>query len=214
MAESSSLEQRIEAEFKAQAERRASAEQARTRESSEHDRRLAAFDRVCEELSGVWRPRLEAFAKRFGDRIKMTPTVTPSQRQAKVAFLTDMASMDLTLTASPSPDVTKLVIEYDLLIVPMLFDYERRARFEAPLEGLDKEAVGRWIDDQLISCVRAYLSMQENEQYVQRAMVEDPVTKRRLLRADAKAQLQHGGKTLYFESESSMQEYKVKMQVP
>ena len=213
MAETTTLEQRIQAEFEASERRKKSAEQDRAKEASQREQGLAAFERACEELKAVWSPRLEAFAARFGDQIKITPSISPSQRQAKMVFLTGMASMDLTLAVSPSPDLTKIALDYDLLIVPMFFDYERHARMEAPLAALDKSAIGKWIDDQLISCVRAYLAMQDNDAYIQRAMVEDPVTKARLLPADAKAKLQHAGRTLYFATEASMQEYKRKMQI-
>ena len=213
MAETTTLEQRIQAEFEASERRKKSAEQDRAKEASQREQGLAAFERACEELKAVWSPRLEAIAARIGDQIKITPSNSPSQRQAKMVFLTGMASMDLTLAVSPSPDLTKIALDYDLLIVPMFFDYERHARMEAPLAALDKSAIGKWIDDQLISCVRAYLAMQDNDAYIQRAMVEDPVTKARLLPADAKAKLQHAGRTLYFATEASMQEYKRKMQI-
>jgi hypothetical protein len=213
MAETTTLGQRIQAEFEASAQRKKSAEQDRAKEASQREQGLAAFEKACEDLKAVWRPRLEAFAARFGDQIKVAPAITPSQRQVKMVFLTGMASMDLSLTAAPSPDLTKIVLEYDLLIVPMFFDYERHARMETPLGAIDKAAIGKWIDDRLISCVRAYLAMQDNDAYVQRAMVEDPMTKARFLPAEAKATLQHAGRTLYFATEASMQEYKQKMQI-
>lgn len=213
MADTSTLEQRIQAEFAASAQRKKSAEQDRAKEAAQREQGLAAFEKACEELKAVWRPRLEAFAARFGDQIKVTPSLTPSQRQVKMVFLTGMASMDLSLTVAPSPDLTKIALDYDLLIVPMFFDYERHSRLEMPLAGIDKAAIGQWIDDRLISCVKAYLAMQDNDAYVQRAMVEDPVTKARFLPADAKAKLQHAGRTLYFATEASMREYKQKMQI-
>lgn len=213
MAESSTLEQRIQAEFDARAQRKQAAEQERAKDTAQREQRLAAFDKACEAMKAVWRPRLEAFAARFGDKIKVTPAITPSQRQVKMVFLTDMASMDLSLTVAPSPDLSKIVLDYNLLIVPIFFDYERSARMEMPIDKVDGDAIGRWIDDRLVSCVRAYLSMQDNDAYVQRAMVEDPVTKQRFLREDAKAKLQHAGQTLYFVSEETMRQYKQQKQM-
>jgi hypothetical protein len=162
------LAQRIKAEFDAQEKRAGAVQQDRAGQAQVREQRLAQFEKVCESLKDVWRPRLEEFAKQFGDKIKITPTVTPTQRDAKVAFMTDLANTELTLTAAPNNDVTKLVLDYDLLILPMLMEYERHARFEAPLDKIDKDAVGAWIDDRLISCVKTYLALGENEFYLKR----------------------------------------------
>lgn len=208
MAENTPLAQRIRAEFDARAQRQKETEQQRTKEAEDRDKRLAQFGRTCEDLKAVWRPRFEEFATQFGDKIKITPSVTPSQREAKIVFLTDMATMNLTLRVTPSADVTKLVLDYDLLIVPIFFDYARNARLEMPLDKIDKAAVGKWIDDQLISCVKAFLTMQDNEYYIKRAMVEDPITKVKMLRDDAKGKLELDGKTYYFSSEESLKKFR------
>ncbi len=212
MAEAS-LSQRIKAEFESRDQRRNTAEQDRAKESEEREKRLAQFTRTCEDLKAVWRPRFEEFAKQFGDKIKVTPTITPSQREAKIAFLTDLANITLTLTVTPSADATRLVLDYDLLIIPIYFDYERNSRLEMPLDKIDKAAVGTWVDDRLVSCVKAYLSIQDNEFYLKRAMVEDPITKARLLKENAAATLEHNGRTVYFSSKDSVQKYRDKHQI-
>lgn len=213
MSDATPLAQRIQAEFQARAERQKTVEQQRTQEAQDREKGLAAFGKICDDLKSVWGPRLEEFAKQFGDKIKMTPSVSPSQREAKVAFLTSMASMDLTFRVAPSSDWAKIVLDYDLLIVPIFFEYERNARLEMPFDKVDKDAVAKWLDDRLVSCVKAYLSMQDNQLYIQRAMVEDPITKAKFLPEDAKAKLDHGGKTLYFSSEDSLRQYKEKLQI-
>lgn len=208
-----SLAQRIQMEFDARAQQKQATEQQRLKAEEDRKKGLEKFGQVCDELRSVWRPRLEEFAKQFGDKIKVTPTVSPSQREAKIVFLTNMATMTLTLSVTPSPDLSRLILEYDLLIIPIFFNYERHAKLEMPLDKVDKATLGKWIDDQLISCVKAYFSMQENEIYAQRAMVEDPVTKVKLLPEDAKGTLQHEGRTLYFSSEDSLRKFKEKLQV-
>ena len=162
------LADRIKAEFDAQQKRAGAVQQDRANQLKERDQRLAQFEKVCDSLKDVWRPRFEEFAKQFGDKIKITPKVTPSQRDATIAFMTDLANITLTLTVAPNSDVTKLILDYDLLILPMLMEYERHARFEAPLDKVDRNAVGAWIDDRLISCVKTYLALGENEFYLKR----------------------------------------------
>lgn len=202
-----SLTDRIKAEFNAQQQRSKAAEQDRAKESQEREQRLAKFNATCESLKGIWGPRIQEFAKQFGDTIKVMPTITPTQREAKVVFMTDMANITMTLTAAASPDIRKLVLDYDLLILPMFMEYERHVRAEFPLEAVDPKAVGAWIDDRLVGCVKVYLSLRENQLYLQRAMVEDPITKTKFLPEDAKAKLEHGGKTYYFSSDESLKKF-------
>lgn len=213
MSNGTSLAERMKAEFDVRAQRQKADEAQRAKDANEQERRLEQFGRVCEELKPVWRSRLEEFAKQFGDKVRVTPAVSPSRRDAVVVFLTDLATVTLRLSVSTSADVSKLVLDYELLIIPVFFDYEKHARLEMPLNQIDPNAVGKWIDDQLISCVRAYLSLRDNEHYVKRAMVEDPITKERFLREDAAETLVHEGKTLYFNSADSLARYKHKLQI-
>ncbi len=114
---------------------------------------------------------------------------------------------------APSFDWTRIVLDSDLLIVPIFFEYERNARLEMPFDKIDKDAVAKWFDDRLVACVKAYLSMQDNQLYIQRAMVEDPITKAKFLPEESKAKLDYQGRTLYFSSEDSLRQYKEKLQI-
>lgn len=213
MADTNSLAARIKSEFDARASRAKTAEQERAKGSKEREALLAKFDKVCEELKGVWRPRLEDFAKQMGDAVKVKPTVQPSQREASIDFQTDLAQVSVTLSASVSPDGSKLVLDHYLQILPVFFDYERHARLEMPIDKVDTAAVGKWIDDRLVASVKAYLSLQDNEHYVKRAQVEDPITKARFLKQDAAAVLEHEGRTYHFASNESMKQYKDRLQI-
>jgi len=203
----------MKSEFAARAERLKSAEAEKAQQSQEREQRMAQFNKACDELRDVWRPRLEEFAKQFGESVKITPTVSPAAREAKVLFNTDLANVNLTLSVTASADIAKLVLDYDLRIIPMFFEYERTSRLEVPLNKIDRDAVGRWLDDRLVSCVKAYLSIQDNQYYLKRAMVEDPITKAKFLPDNAAATLQHDGRTHYFSSSDSLREFKMKHQI-
>jgi YHS domain-containing protein len=151
------------------------------------------------------------FGKQLGDQIKVTPTVKRSYREAKVTFLTDLAQVTLTLSASANSDATRIVLDYDLAIIPAIFDYERHARLEMPIDKIDTAAISAWIDDRLISCVKVYLSIQDNQFYINRVTVEDPISKARFIRTDAAGTLEHNGQTVYFASEQTMHQYKDKL---
>ena len=208
-----SLSQRISAEFDEHNRKKKEVEKDRERLAQEHEKRLADFARTCDELKEIWRPRLEEVAKQFGDKIKVTPNLSPSRREARVVFKTDLANITLTLTVSSNADVSMLVLDYDLLVIPVYFQYERHARLEMPLDEIDTTALGEWLDDRLVSCVKTYLAIQANELYIKRAMVEDPISKTKFLREDAVAKIVHNKQTQYFLSEETLDEYAKKHEI-
>ena len=213
MTEVSALINRIKSEFDARDARVKQMQKERAQEAKGREERLELFGRVCEQLTDVWRPRLEAFAQQLGNEVKVTPQVTPSLRQATVTFLTELANVTLKLSASTDLDVRNLVLDYDLQILPILMQYERHARLEMPLDQIDAEKVGAWIDDRLVDCVRTYVSLHENEYYLKRHMVSDPVTGVRFPKHAAAATLEWKGTTYYFISEDSHRDYMKKLGV-
>ncbi|MCC6678371.1 MAG: hypothetical protein IT436_14630 [Phycisphaerales bacterium] len=164
----STLEQRIKAEFDARAQRIRQSQEAHATEARARETRMVKFSEVCEGLHSLVQPRIEAFGRAFGKQVKITPTITPGERSATIVFMTDLANMTLTVRMAPDADITKLVMEYDLLILPMYFEYDRHARLETPLDHIDREAVAQWLDDRIISCVKSYLAIQDNEFYLRR----------------------------------------------
>ena len=204
------LTERLAAEFDQHTARLKTEEETRAKESAEHADRLAKFEQACEELRSVWKPRIEEFAGYFGDKISVEPSVSPGHREAKAVFMTELANITLTLTVSLDADFKNIVLDYDLLIIPIYFQYERHSRMETPLDAVDSGAVGQWLDDRLVACVQAYLSIQENEYYRRRALVEDPITNKRLLPENAAATIEHKGRTVYFANEDSLRQYKEK----
>lgn len=207
------LAQRIQAEFDLRAEEQKQREAHRAQEAKESEQRLKRFEACCEELKEVWRPKLETFAKQFGDRIRVTPSITPSHREAKVEFLTDLANMTMTLSASASPDIRELVLEYELLVIPTFIQYDRHAELRMPIDGIDRDALGAWIDDRLVGCVKTYLAMEDNQHYLNRSMVQDPITKARMFRQDAAETIEHKGQKLYFSSAETLREYKARHRI-
>ena len=78
MAEVDTLLKRIDDEFAALEGRMKRAQQEQLEKHHEKQKRLATFESILAELPAVWRPRLEALVKRFGDKVKVTPKVTSS----------------------------------------------------------------------------------------------------------------------------------------
>ncbi|MCI0631409.1 MAG: hypothetical protein L0Y44_12235 [Phycisphaerales bacterium] len=198
----------MRAEFDSRDARIRDLQEEQVQKFQDRERRLEQFARTCEELKGIWGPRLQAFAEQFGQKVKVTPKVTPSARDVTMVFMTELANVHLTLSATTDHDISKLVLDYDLQIIPVLMEFEHHARLEQPLDQIDREAIGAWIDDRLIDFVKTYLSLHENEYYLKRHMVQDPVAGVRFPKYAAAATLEWQGKTFYFIGEQTLDEFK------
>jgi YHS domain-containing protein len=155
----------------------------------------------------VWRPRLEALAQKFGERVDVMPVVEPGRRSASFAFKSELARIDLRFAVAPDPDVNNVVFTYDLEIIPILMKFDSHSEIEFPLDAVDTEALGEWLDDCIIRFVKSYLAMRENQYYLKDQMVEDPVAKVKFPKFAAGATLEVKGKTVYFIDESTRREF-------
>ena len=172
--------------------------------------RLEHFVKVCHSLEGVWRPRLEALRDAFGEKVKVVPHVETDRRQAKFTFTSSLAQIMLTFTATTDFDVRNLVLEYSLMINPVLMTFPGHSRREQPFEQVDPRAIGAWLDDRIIEFTRIYLSLHENEHYLQGHMVEDPVAHVRFPDFAAEATLERDGKTLHFIASETREQFEAK----
>jgi hypothetical protein len=198
MADVKDLVSRIDAEFAALGEKHKNAQAEQVQAYQERQKRLQQLGLVFERLRQIWGPRLEVLVKKFGDQVQVTPRFIPSTREAKFQFQSKLARIDLRLSASTDRDVTKVVLSYDLDIIPVLLRYDAHSEVEFPLDAVDPEAVGRWVDDRIVSFVQTYLSLHDNESYLKDEIVEDPVAHVRFPRFAAGATLELDGKTYYF----------------
>jgi YHS domain-containing protein len=209
-SEIQNLLSRIDQEF---SRARAKADKMRKEKVEEHQgrqSRLELFEKACEQLKGVWGPRLETLRKAFGEKVKVEPHADTGRRQATFAFVSNLARITLTFTATTDADVRKLVLDYSLQVLPVLMTYPDRARLDQPLDAIDEKAIGDWIDGRIVDFVKTYLSIHENEFYLQAHMVEDPVAHVRFPEFAAASTLERGGKTLYFIANETREEFEAK----
>jgi YHS domain-containing protein len=207
MADVSNLLNRIDAEFTALDQKIKQSQTEQVEAHRESQKRLEAFAKVLDELQGLWRPRLEALAKKFGDRVKVTPRLTPSSREAVFEFQSSLAHIRLKFSAYTDRDVQNLILANDLEIIPVLMRFDGHSETTAPLNAIDKEVLTRWLDDRIVAFVRTYLSLHENDYYLKDHMVEDPVVRVRFPKYAAAATLQQKGKTYYFISEETRKDF-------
>lgn len=210
MSTASNLADRIDAEFDAAFQR---VEQLKTRKVEEfqsRQQRLEKLDQTLEDLRQIWRPRLDALAKKFGERVKVQPQVEPGRRSAKFKFKSELAAIDLRFAVAPDADVRNLIFTYDVQILPILMKFDSHDEISFPLDAIDKAALGKWFDDRIVDFVRTYLSLHENQYYLKGHMVEDPIAKVQFPKYAAGATLETDGKTVYFIDESTLREFQQK----
>lgn len=207
MADVNDLLKRIDAEFDTARDKIKTLQAEKTQEHVERQRRLESFDKVLGELANVWRPKLEALQAKFGDRAKVTPTVTPGRRSAAFKFDSELARVDMRLSAFTDADARRAIFSYDLEILPILMKFDSHSEIDFPLDSVDREALGKWVDDRIVGFVRIYLSLHENQYYLKGHMVEDPVAKIQFPKYAAGAKIERDGKTVYFIDGRTRDEY-------
>lgn len=210
MAVIDDLQSRIDAEFASSEQQLKSIQTEAVKTYEGRQERFQLFAKACEQLHNVWRPRLETLSKKLGDQVKVTPKVSRGLRQATFDVESKLARVQLTFSASTDTDVRKLVLQYDLEILPILMEFQRHAQAEFPLEAVDAAAVGKWIDDRIVDFVKTYLAMTHNQYYLKDHMVTDPVAGLQLPKFAAAATVESGGKTYYFISEKTRDEFLAK----
>jgi YHS domain-containing protein len=213
MSDVTNLKSRIDAEFSELDDKIKHAQTERLQEHHEREERLHAFDQRLQALSDVWKPRLEALKDRFGDRAKVTPHVSSSSRDASFDFQSELARIRLRFSAGTDPDVRKLILNYDLEIIPVLMQFNAHQQAEWPLDAIDEQAIGQWLDDRIIEFVHTYLSLHENEYYWKDHMVVDPVTGVRFPSFAAAGTLEWEGKKYYFMGDETRREFEQSHQI-
>jgi YHS domain-containing protein len=146
-------------------------------------------------------------AQKFGEKVDVKPVIEPGRRSASFAFKSELARIDLRFAVAPDPEVNNVVFSYDLEIIPILMKYDSHDEIEFPLDAVDTDVLGKWLDDCIIRYVKSYLAMRENQYYLKDQMVEDPVAKLKFPKFAAGATLEVKGKTVYFVDESTRREF-------
>jgi YHS domain-containing protein len=207
MPDIKSLASRIDAEFSAVEDKVKKFQVEQAEQHKHRQKRLEQLAKVFDQLSAIWRPRLELLMKKFGDRVQTKPRITPSTREATFEFQSRVARVRLKLSATTDRDVEKLILSYDLDIIPVLMHFKSHDEVELPLNAIDKDAAAKWIDDRVVEFVRTYFSMGENEIYLKDQMVEDPIAKVRFPKIAAATSLEWQGQKFYFIGEETRSEF-------
>ena len=214
MPDIKSLASRIDAEFSAVEDKVKKLQVEQMEGHKDRQKRLEQLAKVFDEMSAIWRPRLELLVKKFGDRVQTKPRITPSTREATFDFQSRVARVRLKFSATTDRDVKKLILGYDLDIIPVLMHFKSHDEAEFALNAIDKEAVAKWIDDRVVEFVQTYFAMGENEIYLKDQMVEDPIAHVRFPKVAAATTLEWQGQKYYFIGEDTRHEFEKQQGMP
>jgi YHS domain-containing protein len=207
MSDVDNLLKRIDDEFSAVETRMKSQRAEQVKEYEGRQQRMEKLHEVFSQLGSIWRPRLEALATKFGDKVKVSPHVTPSTRAATFKFQSALARIDLQFSATTDQDVRTVILAYDLEILPVLMKFEAHSELSVPLDKVDPKAVANWVDDRIVAFVKTYLSLHENNLYLKDVMVEDCIANVQFPKFAAGASLKYEGKTYYFINDETRDQF-------
>ena len=207
MPDINSLASRIDAEFSTIEEKIKKFQVGQMEEHKQRQARLEQLEKVFDALREIWKPRLDLLLKKFEGRVQTTPRIVPSSREATFNFQSHLARVQLKFSASTDRDVQKVILGYDLEIIPILMRFKPHDEVEFPLNAVDKEAAAKWIDDRIVDFVQTYFSLGEHEIYLKDSMVEDPIAHVRFPKDAAATTLEWQGQKFYFIGEETRREF-------
>lgn len=201
MGEHEELEQQIQTRLN-RATARASEHQSHVQQRmAEVDRKSARFNEIARPLvDRQLRPRLQKAAS-FFDNAEVTPFDERSWNHCTAVFKHTArfpAWTQLDLFVIPDARMDKLLVRYDLSILPIFFQFEGHDSLAVPIEEVSEPSVARWVDQKLVGFVETYLRLEQADEYQRENFVTDPVCGMRFNRNSAVSQVQLSGATYYF----------------
>jgi YHS domain-containing protein len=207
MSNVNELVSRIESAFTAVKENVKQQQQRALHSYLERQKMLKEYEKVQPSIIAVAKPRLEALAKRAGERVSVTPSVAESRRSARFEFRSPKAHITLTFSVAPDQEIKNAVVACDLRIVPVLWMFETHTEFATPIAAPDLDGLTKWLDDRIVGFVELYIQMHEGELYDSAEYVEDPIAKVKFPKFAAGATLEHGGQTYFFIDDTTKAEF-------
>jgi len=202
-----SLASRIDAEFSAVEEKVKKFQASQVAAHEQRQKRLEQLGKVFDELREAWKPRLELLIKKFEDQVQTKPRIVPATREVTLDFQSRLARVSLKFSAFTDRDIEKVILSYDLTIVPVLMRFKPHDEIEFPLSAVNREAAAKWLDDRIVDFVQTYFAMGENEIYLKDQMVEDPIAHVTFPKLAAATSLEWQGKKVYFIGEETRREF-------
>lgn len=195
MESTQELAARIDAAFASMAAKRKQFQELETRKYEEWKQRLAKLGMEFDTLRDIFQPRLDLLIEKFRDKVTTTPKPSQSTREILLEFHSEVARVRLRFQGTSDHDIRKLILNYDLEIIPILMQFDSHSTLEMPLDAIDYEAALRWADERILSFVQTYAALHESPYYMRDPMVTDPVSGTTFPKLAAGAQLERECRT-------------------
>jgi YHS domain-containing protein len=203
MSDVNELVARIDGAFFAVKDKAKQQQQRELQSFQDRQKLLGEYEKVQAKIVEIAKPRLEALAKRAGERAKVTPAVSQTRRTATFEFKSPKAFITLSFSVVPDQLVQNAVVESELKVVPVLWKFDSHSEFRTPIGAIDAAGLTKWLDDRILSFVNLYIEIHESEIYEKADLVEDPIAKLKFPKFAAGATLEKGGQTFYFIDEKT-----------
>jgi YHS domain-containing protein len=207
MTDVTELARRIEGALSAVKDKAKQQMHERLHEFQDRQSLLKEYEKAQARIVEIAKPRLEALAKRAGERVKVTPAVSQTRRAATFEFKSPRAHMVLAFSVAPDQELKRAVVESELKVVPVLWRFDSHAEFSTPIANVDADGLTKWLDDRILAFVNLFIQVQEGEIFDKAEMVEDPVAKISFPKFAAAATLEQGGKTYFFIDDKNKNEF-------
>ena len=207
MSDIKDLTARIESAFSAVKEKARRQQQAELQSYQERQKLFETYEKAQKRIVDIAKPRLEALAKRAGERVTVTPSISETRRSVRFEFRSSRAYMTLLFSVAPDRELKNAVVDYDLKIVPVLWRFDSHGEFSSPITAFDVDGLTKWLDDRIIGFVELYVQIHEGEILDKAEYVEDPVAKVKFPKFAAGASLEDGGQTYFFIDENTKADF-------
>lgn len=178
------------------------------REYQQRQQRFAEeFIPAVTKVREIFGPRSEALIARFKDIIHVQADVRDDFSKVIYSFDSSLARVTLQFNFTHDQEVQKMILVYDLEILPILMKFDTHSTLELPLAAFDEQLVTEWLEGRMISFIRSFVELNENQYYLKNQMVEDPVARIRMPKAVARETLYFEGQTYYFISAETRREF-------
>jgi YHS domain-containing protein len=105
----------------------------------------------------------------------------------------------LNFSISPARELEGFIVRYDLLLVPIFFDYKKHDEEEFPFIESGESRALEWVETRIFEFLDAYLEVRRHPSYQQGYMVTDPVCGMRFPAASAADSIKvDDRKSIYF----------------
>ncbi len=171
-----------------------------------HDRCDRESERLVEEII---LPRMQELVSAFGkteflerDSRDQTTLVLKFPHSARFP-----ARTTLRMSIAHDQEIKKILIHYDLEILPIFIQYNKHAQLEVPLDSIDDQKIASWVEDRLLEFTKTYLELEFADQYQKANVVTEPVAGLRVSKLICEADCEYQGHRYYFLTEENKEQF-------